>query len=98
MKGDSEYKIKLLILSCSLRFWFGEKGAETMIYGLRRNFFSFLHVGRVAVNRGMETNLQGCFAAVDCTGRPYQYVKAVGEGNVAAHSANAYTAAFSKEG
>ena len=23
MKGDSEYKIKLLILSCSLRFWFG---------------------------------------------------------------------------
>lgn len=52
--------------------------------------------GHVAVNREMETNLQGCFAAGDCTGRPYQYAKAVGEGNVAAHSANAYLAALSK--
>lgn len=42
--------------------------------------------GHVVVNRRMETNLPGCFAAGDCTGRPYQYVKAAGEGNVAAHS------------
>lgn len=40
----------------------------------------------IQVNRKMETNMSGCFAAGDCTGRPYQYAKAVGEGNVAAHS------------
>ena len=42
--------------------------------------------GHVAVKRDMSTNLKGCFAAGDCTGRPYQYTKAAGEGNVAAHS------------
>lgn len=42
--------------------------------------------GHTLVNRNMETNLPGCFAAGDCTGRPYQYTKAAGEGNVAAHS------------
>lgn len=41
----------------------------------------------IAVNRDLETNLPGCFAAGDCTGRPYQYTKAVGEGNVAVHTA-----------
>lgn len=40
----------------------------------------------IVVNRAQETNLPGCFAAGDCTGRPYQIAKAVGEGNVAAHS------------
>lgn len=40
----------------------------------------------INVNRNMETNKKGCFAAGDCTGRPYQIAKAVGEGNVAAHS------------
>ena len=40
----------------------------------------------IVVNRDLETNLSGCFAAGDCTGRPYQLAKAVGEGNVAAHS------------
>ncbi|MCD7921088.1 MAG: FAD-dependent oxidoreductase [Clostridiales bacterium] len=40
----------------------------------------------IIVNRRMETNLPGCYAAGDCTGRPYQIAKAVGEGNVAAHS------------
>jgi len=43
--------------------------------------------GHIAVDRSMATNLPGVFAAGDCTGRPYQYVKAAGEGNVAAHSA-----------
>ena len=43
--------------------------------------------GHVTVDRACKTNLPGCFAAGDCTGRPYQYVKAAGEGNVAAHSA-----------
>lgn len=48
--------------------------------------------GHICVNRRMETNLPGCFAAGDCTGRPYQYTKAVGEGNVAAHSIIEYLA------
>ena len=46
--------------------------------------------GHVKVNRRLETNLKGVFAAGDCTGRPYQYAKAVGEGNVAAHSVIEY--------
>lgn len=46
--------------------------------------------GHVVVGRDMSTNLKGCYAAGDCTGRPYQYAKAVGEGNVAAHSVSEY--------
>ena len=42
--------------------------------------------GHVVVERDMSTNLKGCYAAGDCTGRPYQYAKAVGEGNIAAHA------------
>ena len=40
----------------------------------------------IVVDRNQETNYKGCFAAGDCTGRPYQIAKAVGEGNVAAHA------------
>ena len=40
----------------------------------------------IVVDRAQRTNVPGCFAAGDCTGRPYQLAKAVGEGNVAAHS------------
>lgn len=46
--------------------------------------------GHIGVNRSMETNVKGVFAAGDCTGKPYQYTKAVGEGNVAAHSVIEY--------
>lgn len=46
--------------------------------------------GHVVVGRDMSTNLAGCFAAGDCTGRPYQYAKAAGEGNIAAHSVSRY--------
>lgn len=42
--------------------------------------------GHISVDRSMSTNIKGIFAAGDCTGRPYQYAKAIGEGNVAAHS------------
>ena len=42
--------------------------------------------GHIVVNRKQETNLRHCYAAGDCTGRPYQYAKAVGEGNVCAHT------------
>lgn len=45
------------------------------------------HVG---VNRKMETNLPGFYAAGDITGTPYQYIKSAGEGNVAALSAVSY--------
>lgn len=48
--------------------------------------------GHIIVDRAMATNLPGVFAAGDCTGRPYQYTKAVGEGNVAAHSVIDYLA------
>ena len=44
----------------------------------------------VEVARDGSTNLRGLFAAGDCTGRPYQYAKAAGEGNVAAHSVSSY--------
>ena len=46
----------------------------------------------IAVDRGMRTSVPGCFAAGDCTGRPYQLAKAVGEGNVAAHGIVEYLA------
>lgn len=44
----------------------------------------------IVVDRRMQTNVPGCFACGDCTGRPYQYMKAAGEGNIAAHSAVEY--------
>ena len=57
---------------------------SVLLYGLETED------GHITVDRACRTNLPGCFAAGDCTGRPYQYVKAAGEGNVAAHSANEY--------
>ena len=53
--------------------------------------------GHIKINRAGKTNLDGCFAAGDCTGKPYQYTKAVGEGNVAAHSAVTYLAELKKK-
>ena len=44
----------------------------------------------VKVDLQMKTNLAGLFAAGDITGQPYQYIKAAGQGNVAALSAVAY--------
>lgn len=44
----------------------------------------------IEVNRKMETNLKGCFACGDVVGAPYQYIKAAGEGNVAAISVVEY--------
>ena len=49
--------------------------------------------GHVAVDAQMRTNLPGCFACGDAAGLPYQYVKAAGQGNVAALSAVEYLAA-----
>lgn len=44
----------------------------------------------IKVNRCMATNIAGIFAAGDCTGRPWQVAKAVGEGLMAAISAVQY--------
>lgn len=46
----------------------------------------------IIVDRNMNTNLAGVFAAGDCTGRPYQIAKSVGEGNIAAHTIVEYLA------
>jgi thioredoxin reductase (NADPH) len=46
----------------------------------------------ILTDRNMATNVPGCFAAGDCTGRPYQIAKSVGEGNIAAHSIIEYLA------
>lgn len=46
--------------------------------------------GHIKVNRLMRTNIEGCFAAGDCIGKPYQYIKAAGEGQVAALNAVTY--------
>jgi thioredoxin reductase (NADPH) len=59
---------------------------SVLVYGLE------MEGGHVVVDRLCHTNISGCFAAGDCTGKPYQYVKAAGEGNVAAHSAVQYLA------
>ena len=46
----------------------------------------------IVVDRKQATNVPGVYAAGDCTGRPYQIAKAVGEGNVAAHEMLDYMA------
>jgi len=51
----------------------------------------------VTVNRKMETNIPGVFAAGDCTGTPLQVSKAVGEGLIAGQSAAAYVAALERK-
>ncbi len=51
----------------------------------------------VTVNRKMETGIPGIFACGDITGAPYQYIKAAGEGNVAALSAVAWLDRKKKE-
>lgn len=48
--------------------------------------------GGIAVDARMATSVHGVFAAGDCTGKPFQLAKAVGEGNIAALSACDYLA------
>ncbi len=50
----------------------------------------------IKVNRSMETNIPGVYAAGDCTGKPWQIAKATGEGLVAALSAVEYLAKLSQ--
>ena len=52
----------------------------------------------VAVDKvTMKTSVAGVFAAGDCTGKPYQIAKAVGDGNIAALSAAQYIEERSRE-
>ncbi len=44
----------------------------------------------ILVDREFKTNIAGVFAAGDCTGKPYQLAKSVGEGQVAALNAVGY--------
>ena len=46
----------------------------------------------VTVDLQMKTNINGLFACGDIAGKPYQYIKAAGQGNVAALSAVSYLA------
>ncbi|GAA0177875.1 NAD(P)/FAD-dependent oxidoreductase [Clostridium sediminicola] len=50
----------------------------------------------IKVTRYMETNIKGLYAAGDCTGKPYQYMKAAGEGQVAALKAVEYLSSINK--
>lgn len=50
----------------------------------------------IKVNRKMETNLPGLYAAGDITGKPYQYMKAAGEGQVASLNAVSYLDSLDK--
>ena len=46
--------------------------------------------GSIKVDRRMATNIEGVYAAGDCTGAPLQVAKAVGEGHIAALSVCEY--------
>jgi len=50
----------------------------------------------IIVDLQMETNIKGLFACGDIAGKPYQYIKSAGQGNIAALSAVAYLANKSK--
>ena len=50
----------------------------------------------IIVDLQMETNIKGLFACGDIAGKPYQYIKSAGQGNIAALSAVAYHANKSK--
>ena len=52
----------------------------------------------VKVDHEMKTSMPGVFAAGDCTGKPYQLAKAVGEGQVAALKAVSYVDALRRKG
>ncbi|WP_195939448.1 NAD(P)/FAD-dependent oxidoreductase [Romboutsia sp. 1001713B170131_170501_G6] len=44
----------------------------------------------IKVDINMNTSINGCFAAGDCVGKPYSYIKSAGQGQIAALNAVAY--------
>lgn len=51
----------------------------------------------IKVDINMKTNIKGLFACGDIAGKPYQYIKAAGQGNIAALSAITYLNDIKKE-
>lgn len=51
----------------------------------------------IEVDRLMKTSISGCFAAGDVVGKPYQYIKSAGEGNIAGLSAASYVDSIAKK-
>lgn len=49
-----------------------------------------MHESYIKVTQNMETNIPGCYAAGDCTGKPHQFMRAAGQGQTAALAAVAY--------
>lgn len=62
----------------------GETAPDRLLPGLE------LEENHIKVNRSQETNLPGVYAAGDCTGKPYQVAKSVGEGQIAGLNASRY--------
>lgn len=58
--------------------------AEQLLPGLE------MEDAAIKVNHKLETNMPGLFAAGDCTGQPFQLIKAAGEGGTAALQAVKY--------
>ncbi len=54
--------------------------------------------GTIAVSHNLETNIPGLYAAGDCTGQPYQLIKAAGEGGTAALQAIKYLDSLKEKG
>ena len=44
----------------------------------------------IKVDINMQTSIKGCFAAGDCAGKPYSYIKSAGQGQIAAINAVSY--------
>ncbi|MDR0958204.1 MAG: FAD-dependent oxidoreductase [Clostridiales bacterium] len=59
----------------------GTVPAESLIYGIKTEN------GIIITDKSTQTNIEGVFACGDCTGKPYQVAKAVGEGLVAGQAA-----------
>ena len=64
--------------------------ADKLVPGLKKDGT------HIIVDLQMETNIKGLFACGDIAGKPYQYIKSAGQGNIAALSAVAYLANKSK--
>ena len=64
--------------------------ASYLIYGID------MDNNHIKVDRLMSTNLRGVFACGDIVGKPYQYIKAAGEGNIAALSVVNYLSGGNK--
>lgn len=104
VSSDYPVEIKGELKACEVTLKSGESREVDGVFLLRNAIAPAIMLknlavedGHIVVNRRQETNLPGCYAAGDCTGRPYQYAKAVGEGNVAAHEIIEYLAEADKK-